>query len=104
MKWTSNGLAMLAAVTGLVAALYWYRSSTIQITPTWITEPGDEQLSQAGWITGALKAFSKSADLNAKAARWTASSVMLYSCRIQYCWKFQLRPLVNGDKSAGVKY
>jgi hypothetical protein len=64
MKWASVGLALLAAVTGLVAAFYWYRSSKIQIEPTWLAEPGDTQLSQMGWMAGMMKAFMKSADLN----------------------------------------
>jgi hypothetical protein len=75
MKWVYLGLVGLSFVTGIVAAFYWYRSSRIEIKAAWEVEPGDEQLSQAGWIGGTLEAFTASASLNAKAALWTASSV-----------------------------
>jgi hypothetical protein len=77
MKWASVGLAALATVTGLVAAYYWYRASKIQIEPTWLTEPGDNQLSQMGWMAGMMRAFMESAGLNKHAAFWTAFSVAL---------------------------
>jgi hypothetical protein len=39
-------------------------------------EPVDLQDSQNGWIVGLLQSLSASADLNAKAAVWTAASVV----------------------------
>jgi hypothetical protein len=67
MKWVGIGLAGLAAIAGLAAVVYWYRSSKIQIKPAWRTEPGEERLSQAGWITGTLQAQ----DLNFRMADHT---------------------------------
>ena len=83
MKLAGIALAGGARGTGLVAAWYWYRSSKVQVEPVWpqgvfgLVEPGETEGSQAGWITGTLTAYSKSADLNAKAALWTAGSVVL---------------------------
>jgi hypothetical protein len=77
MKWACVGLALVAACTGLVAAVYWYRSSRVPITPTWTTEPGETGEAQMGWTVGTMKAFCLSSRLNAKAAIWTAVSVGL---------------------------
>jgi hypothetical protein len=73
------GLVGLTFVTGIIAAVYWYRSSRIAVQPGWNIEPADEQLSQAGWTAGTLQAFADSGALNAKAALWTAASVALGS-------------------------
>jgi hypothetical protein len=83
MKLANIGVAMAALAAGFVAAIYWYRSSRVQVVPDWpegafgLVEPGETRASDLGWITGTLTAFSKSADLNAKAALWTAVSVVL---------------------------
>jgi hypothetical protein len=77
MRSINIGLVIFTFITGTVAAVYWYRSSQISIRPTWSIEPGEHQLSQSGWVTGTLQAFSESAVLNAKAAIWTAVSVVL---------------------------
>lgn len=82
MRLASLIMAFFALGTGIVAALYWYRSSNVQIEPIWpigtdgLVEPGEREESQDGWIGGALVAFSASAALNAKAAIWTAVSVV----------------------------
>jgi hypothetical protein len=83
MKLATISVALAALVTGIIAAVYWYRSSRVQIVPDWpegafgLVEPGETRASDAGWTSGTLAAFSKSADLNAKAALWTAASVVL---------------------------
>lgn len=83
MKSASLAAAVLALSTGIAAAIYWYRSSKVQIEPMWpsgaggLVEPGEREEAQESWIGGTLMAFSASADLNAKAAIWTAVSVLL---------------------------
>jgi len=83
MKFAGIATAVAALISGLIAAWYWYRSSKVQIEPMWpqgsmgLVEPGDAEASQGGWIGGTLMAFSVSADLNSKAALWTAVSVVL---------------------------
>jgi hypothetical protein len=78
MKWASVGLALLATVAGLVAAFYWYRSSKVGITPIWGgLEPVNPLFSQMGWMAGLMQTFAESADLNKRAALWTAVSVAL---------------------------
>lgn len=82
MRYASIAMAILASATGIVAASYWFLSSKVEIEPIWPTgasgpvEPGEHEDSQDGWIGGALTAFSESARLNAKAAMWTAASVI----------------------------
>lgn len=83
MKALGIGLAILAGITGVVAAIYWYRSSKVPIDPMWpkgafgLMEPVEREDSQEGWIVGMLQASARVADLNAKAALWTAGSVLL---------------------------
>ena len=77
LKQISFGLTLLAAAAGFVAAYYWYRSSKVPTNPTWITEPGEELNSQAGWIAGMMQASAEAARLNAVAAMWTGISVVL---------------------------
>ena len=83
MKVTGIGLAILACITGVVAAIYWYQSSKVPVDPMWpqgavgLVEPGVREESQDGWIAGMLQASARAAELNAKAALWTAGSVLL---------------------------
>jgi hypothetical protein len=79
MKLMSFSFALLALVTGLIAAYYWYKASKVEIVPLWqklhIMEPiggGDSH-----WIVGILEAVGESCSLNKIAAVWTASSVFL---------------------------
>jgi hypothetical protein len=75
--------AILACSTGIVAAVFWWRSSQVQTDPIWpdgafgLVEPGEQDASQDGWISGIMKANSSAAALNAKAALWTGASVLL---------------------------
>jgi hypothetical protein len=77
IKSASVGFALLAFGTGMIAAIYWYRSSKIHIDATWTIAPGDTLDSVAGWTAGTMQAFNVSSSLNARAAIWTAISVML---------------------------
>lgn len=93
MKCISITFAIAAVVTGLVAAVYWYKSGTVPINqnqgPDWglpgtgvRTEPVDPDLKaldlSVASIDGILatnKAMREAARLNKIAARWTAVSV-----------------------------
>lgn len=83
MKTVGIGLAILAGITGVIAAIYWYRSSRVPIDPIWpdgpveLMEPGEHEASQDGWIAGMMQASTRAAELNASAALWTAGSVLL---------------------------
>lgn len=81
LKWFVIGssivLAMGAAITGLNAAQYWLRASQVPINPAWRVEPGEQDAAHRGWMARMLQASIDSANLNAKAARWTAVSVVL---------------------------
>ncbi|WP_157644705.1 hypothetical protein [Burkholderia ubonensis] len=64
--------ALLSAGVGLRAAHLWLQASNVQIAPHWANDPNaiepvDEYLSQSGWTTAIMQAYSHGADLNAKA-------------------------------------
>lgn len=72
-------LVFFGFATGLYAAFWWLKASRVQIDPKWgpLGEPVDPVASNADWIGAALDSASKSADLNRRAALWTAASVAL---------------------------
>jgi hypothetical protein len=81
-------LSAIAAVVGLVAALYWYKSGTVPVNPKWPTadsvEPGGPHGSlmfangiTAEQIRATIEAFGETAGFNKKAAILTAVSVAL---------------------------
>jgi hypothetical protein len=65
----SIAVGVIALVTGLIAAYWWYQSAQIVPVPSWAVsgageagvfggvEPGDSQLSDSGWIAGLLVAL-----------------------------------------------
>ena len=76
MKLLGIIFTVAATFTGLTAAFYWYKSSKIELAPSWGgTDTGDTQINQMNWIAGLLDAGSKSAYLNKRAARLTACAV-----------------------------
>jgi hypothetical protein len=77
MKTTSIILALLAGVTGLVAAAYWYRGSGVKIVPRVGARFGGMAAPGAPWLSGSLDAFKEAARLNKIASLWTAASVFL---------------------------
>jgi len=81
MKIVEIAIAILAAVTGMVAAGYWYRASRITADPGWgpngLARPGIHSAEQDGWIVAMLQSASESAHLNKIAALWTAVTVAL---------------------------
>jgi len=42
-----------------------------------LSEPGDAEMSHMAWLYAVLEASQKSADLNKRAALWTAGAVVL---------------------------
>jgi hypothetical protein len=78
MNWSALVLALLGTITGVIAAWYWYRASRVKLAPAWETDiHGDVSGNMMSWVTGTMQAFKRSSDLNARAARWTAASVLL---------------------------
>lgn len=77
MKFLAVGLAIGAAITSFVAAYEWYRSSQVEIKPTWDIEPGEREDSQAGWTAGTMHAFGESSKLSKRAALWALASAIL---------------------------
>ncbi|MDN7932041.1 hypothetical protein QZM52_12195 [Burkholderia metallica] len=74
-------LTLFPAFTGVYAARLWYLSSKLHVKPTWEKyagfEPGVSSASTSGWIAGIIDANRESAELNRRAALWTATSVGL---------------------------
>lgn len=77
MKIASLIFAVAALGTGLMAARKWYGASKAQPYPNWRSEPVVPTLAQMGWTSATLEAFEKAGQLNARAALWTAASVVL---------------------------
>jgi len=70
-------IAVVGGVTGTIAAYYWQQSSKVSVTPSWGDfEPLEVEDKALGWASGTLDAFTESATLNRKAAKWTAVSVL----------------------------
>jgi hypothetical protein len=81
LTWVVFSISMGAAICGAQSACLWYRASRVQASPTWVTnggvEPGDPGLETAQWLAALITAAQESANLNAKAAGWTAAAVGL---------------------------
>jgi len=77
MRLASICLALIAGVVGIVAAHFWLESAKIPIDPPGDFEPLEQADKAMFWTVGAMEAFTKSATLNKRAARWTAASVLL---------------------------
>ena len=73
-------LAVFAAVTGLIAAYYWYRASKVNYVP--IEQVGNQlrkvpESDTAAWLHAIKLIVERSGELNKAAALWTAVSVAL---------------------------
>lgn len=77
MRWVVLLLAAATLGTGLRAALLWYRSSRIMVSPVGPLDYTDQGASNFAWVLGLIEAGNQTAALNAKAAAWTAASVAL---------------------------
>ena len=75
MRCASIAFAILAALAGLVAAWYWHGSAAVETRPDVIPdEPSTENMV---WLIAIRQGLQKAADLNRKAALWTAGAVIL---------------------------
>jgi hypothetical protein len=72
MTWVSLTLAILTAGAGLIAATYWYRSSTTH-------QPDYDKDSVQKYELGMVKWMRESSRLNCRAAGWTAGASILVS-------------------------
>jgi hypothetical protein len=75
MRLVALCLAVVSLFAGFASALFWLRSSRVNINPGWVVEPGEVGAAQAGWIAALLKASSEAASLNKRGALWAAVSV-----------------------------
>lgn len=84
------GLALTsgAAISGLIGAWYWYRSSAVSFYPDWDFEPVVAELSNMGRFCAIMKGVEISSKLNSLAARWTAlSAILSVGSAILAAWK-----------------
>lgn len=78
MKTTAVVLAMLSFLTGLLAAWYWYKASTVPVERRSDRGPKGAMLGVVRAELGSITAATEtSAILNKKAAGWTAATVIL---------------------------
>jgi hypothetical protein len=71
--------AVSAAISGLFAAFYWYRSSKVNPYPEWSAErpePMIQEVKKMAINAALVEALAKSAELNKIAALLTAVSVL----------------------------
>lgn len=76
MKIAAIALAILALISGLVAAFYWYKSTLPKIKNMNPTSK-DSAFLALGLINGFIQAYNEAAEFNKKAARWTAATAVL---------------------------
>ena len=81
MKCAAIILAVVALATGLRAARLWWRASKAEPASDWkwFSEPVESDQTNAAWLHEIIKALAESADLNKRAAVWTAVSVIFGS-------------------------
>lgn len=79
MHWIVAMLTIISACSGALSTWYWFRSSQIQVQPSWAKEGGSEpvlpEISMTGWIVGLTEAGQKAAALNKLAATYTAIAI-----------------------------
>lgn len=69
--------AIAALITGLIAAYYWHRSTTVTPNPGGSVHSGEAEIQDAAWTTAILEANSAAGQFNKIAALWTALTVVL---------------------------
>jgi hypothetical protein len=74
MQLPTVALALPALICGLRAAYLWYQSSRVEVEPEGF-EPVEEVGRRIWWQDAMLRAAKRSADLNKRAAKWTAVAV-----------------------------
>jgi hypothetical protein len=71
-------LALISLGFGIVAAVYWYRSTRISIKPGWeLHIGGDVSNNIMGWVSGLMIAFTAASRLNKLASIWTGASIVM---------------------------
>jgi hypothetical protein len=77
MKYLPPLFALVAFVTGVLAAWYWYMSTEENIVPVWEKgDKGQDVMRFVKWVTSVNDTSIAVAKLNRKAALWTAASVL----------------------------
>ena len=81
MKAIEIVFALLAFVSGMLAAWFWLRASRVRTDPGWgengLVEPGIHSVAHDTWIVAIMQSVAESGRLNAIAARWTALTAIL---------------------------
>jgi hypothetical protein len=74
-RWIAVIAALFALACGLRAARLWYQSSQVKPVPEG-PEPVVPELRAMWWQSAQIEAADRSAELNARAAKWTAAAVV----------------------------
>jgi hypothetical protein len=77
MHLTSVGLAIVAGLVGIKAALCWHKAATISIEPGVGIHSGDIHTQDIEWLGATMENIHLSSSLNRRAAIWTAIAVLL---------------------------
>jgi hypothetical protein len=88
MNYAGIVTAVGAAICGLIAAYYWYKSSRVGFWPDWEFEPVIDEQKNMDRFAAIMKGTESSSRLNSLAAGWTAISVILnVASAIAGVWK-----------------
>jgi hypothetical protein len=68
-------LSFISGATGLVAAWYWFRSALVSIDPSTTEHEGTVTWHVQKWVNSVMASSKSVAQLNQRAAIWTAVSV-----------------------------
>jgi hypothetical protein len=77
MKWAAAVVALMAAVSGAMAAWFWYKSTLVYVREEAFFRASEDYHATQMETDAIISAFREASDLNKKAARWTAVSVAL---------------------------
>ncbi|SEE86403.1 hypothetical protein SAMN05444161_7515 [Rhizobiales bacterium GAS191] len=81
MKTLDSALEVLAAISGFIAAWYWYQASRVNPSPWSEDNPAPATMNpivgSMMWTGATADAIKKSGELNSKASIWTALAVGL---------------------------
>jgi hypothetical protein len=93
LKTVSFILSAAGFVLGLLSAYFWLKAGEVSVSPAWELELPRDVIARSpsksvndvvhnnimGWVTGVMRAFKKSGELNRRAAIWTAVTVAVTS-------------------------
>ncbi|MGH8427445.1 MAG: hypothetical protein ACRES7_05615 [Gammaproteobacteria bacterium] len=86
LHWLDFGISVLAVLSGLAAAGYWYVASRVQVAIRRGIGSGEAQTADGVVAVATMEAFSHAARLNRIAALWTGAAALLTGVSSMIAW------------------